>query len=111
MLDVLLDTGSVVGQEFRRRHLPSTPILPVSDFLGEGGAVFRTVNNTILPVSGDVVIGFALKEGTFQVPFLVTSTEIGHLILDFSVMGHLVVNGRRDVDSGIDVGNLSEWRI
>ena len=118
---VLLDTGSmpsVLDEEFRRRHLPSTPILPVSDFLGEGEEVpvFKTANNTILPVSGVVVVDFTLGESTFQVPFLVTSIELSHPILGFNVMEHFVVNGRRDdvlsalqlsVGSGIDVGNLS----
>lgn len=52
---VLWDTGSqvsIIGTEWKQRHLPDVAVRPVEDLLGEGGLDLSTANSTEIPYQG-----------------------------------------------------------
>ena len=95
--DCLWDTGSMVSmisEPMLLEMFPDKTMYTVNEFIenGYGSLNLSAANNTKVPVEGVVLLDFNAGDESFQIPFLVTKTELSNPILGFNTIAHLILN-------------------
>ena len=95
--DCLWDTGSMVSmisEPMLLEMFPDKTRYTVNEFIenGYGSLNLSAANNTKVPVEGVVLLDFNAGNESFQIPFLVTKTELSNPILGFNTIAHLILN-------------------
>uniref|UniRef100_A0A8C1WAH7 Gypsy retrotransposon integrase-like protein 1 n=1 Tax=Cyprinus carpio TaxID=7962 RepID=A0A8C1WAH7_CYPCA len=116
---VLWDTGSqvsIVGSEWKKRHLPDTEVRPVRELLEEGELNLTAANGTSIPYEGWMEVEFCLSGNTetegggthLLAPILITSSELEKPIIGFNVIEELVqANAAQQIPLSFLVNTLS----
>ena len=93
---MLLGTGAQVSSKsYLMKNYPELPVKPLKVVL-ENGDSFKVLwgNSTQIPFLGwtnlNVQVGDETNSATLDVPYLVTSGEIGYPILGFNTIGEIV---------------------
>lgn len=99
---ILWDTGSqvsIVGTNWRKKHLPDAEVRPVKELLEEGALELLAANGTSIPYEGWIETEFSLSKNAVagmsdrpvQVPILVASGDIERPIIGFNVIEELAL--------------------
>ena len=95
--DCLWDTGSMVSmisEPMLLEMFPDKTMYTVKEFIenGQGSLNLSAANNTKVPVEGVVLLDFHAGDDNFQIPFLVTKTQLSNPIIGFNTIAHLILN-------------------
>lgn len=107
---VLWDTGSqvsIVGADWKKKHLPDVEVRPVEELLEEGALDLSAANGTAIPYEGWMGIEFTLSKNAVSgmsdkpvlVPILVASEEFARPVIGFNVIEELALANDSPGDS------------
>ncbi|CAI5672713.1 unnamed protein product [Oreochromis niloticus] len=106
---ILWDTGSqvsIVGTNWRKKHLPDAEVRSVEELLEEGALELSAANGTSIPYEGWIETEFSLSKNAVagmtnrpvQVPILVASGDIECPIIGFNVIEELALRNDTSKD-------------